>query len=250
MVLSTPELEARVLALETRLGDGSGKKKEISETRVLDLEARLDVLLRGDASAATLEEDLKECRRLSYELDPGAALTHQSSAGLAMGSKSASSAPLLYRRQEVLASADILRSQMKNLSAIRDLLLIGSTSASGSVSTGLIASTKSKAPRGSGASSIQKKEEEGGRKPLPPNEEEFVNAPIMTSSGGYSFASTEESQGRLEAVSVKAADLHRRSSSVVSRIDALTYQYHAILSAVSEKCVLADEQVRTLEVSR
>ncbi|CAJ1953919.1 unnamed protein product [Cylindrotheca closterium] len=98
-------LESRLLDLESKLGFG------LPTVTKSDIAQRLDKVQTAvnQQTTAAFRETWNESQALFKELDPGMALTHQQQ-------------PLLYRRQEVLASAATLDKDMQELSKIMHLL--------------------------------------------------------------------------------------------------------------------------------
>jgi len=204
------------------------------------------------AAAAGLDQDYKEIDRLLATLDAGSVLSHQGTAGLVSGAAAAQqplTAPLLYRRQEVLASADALAVGMDRLGDIRNLLAPTSAASAAAVSSALATggtgtrsgasgkkSASSSGGSGSGDSAAERKA----------NAESYINAPIL-SSERYEYASDSEARRRLHDVSLQVADINARAVSVATRVDSLVSQYHRIMTILSEKCVLADEELGLLE---
>eukprot|EP00523_Entomoneis_sp_CCMP467_P005560 CAMPEP_0168750642 /NCGR_PEP_ID=MMETSP0724-20121128/17386_1 /TAXON_ID=265536 /ORGANISM="Amphiprora sp., Strain CCMP467" /LENGTH=242 /DNA_ID=CAMNT_0008798687 /DNA_START=39 /DNA_END=764 /DNA_ORIENTATION=- len=101
-------------------------KSSTAATGDKDLASRLSSLEQTVAGAFSksshqrsvmdqLESHWKDITKYLNDLDPGTALTHQQQIA----------APLLYRRQEVLASADELKQAMHQVAEILHLLLIG-----------------------------------------------------------------------------------------------------------------------------
>jgi len=140
-----------------------------------------------------LRTSILESDKLMKDLDPGMALTHQQQ-------------PLLYRRQEVLASSDSLRNDMEELRKILHLLLTSSSS-SGSL-----------------------------------REDAVTQAPILTSTN-----ITHDDQRRLDALRLRMEGFQTRTQDMVAKVDHLVQTYHGLISAASEKFVIADEAIRMRE---
>jgi len=112
--------------------------------------------------------------------------------------------PILFRRKEVLASEGSFKADMEQLSTILNLLLIA-----------------------------QKQTDS------PLREEQVTQAPILTS-----LAISDEAERRLDVVVLQVGDITRQIQDVANRIDALVEAYHALMSAVSDKMVAADEALK------
>mmetsp|Transcript_18183 Transcript_18183/g.24124 ORF Transcript_18183/g.24124 Transcript_18183/m.24124 type:complete len:255 (-) Transcript_18183:400-1164(-) len=225
-------LESRIFALESRLGISTSKNaNQLSSGGGGDISSRIDrlFLLISRASVpssstsktkafdalSSLERDWKESKKLAAELDPGSFLARQ---GLptndSAGAPASVSAPMIYRRQEILASSDFLKDGMEQLNLAREALLL--------------------------SSDIEKV-------PLPP-QERYTKSAIL-SSGRYDYAMDDSVQTRLEDVAIKIKSLQKRSVAASNKMDELVDRYHMVMEAVSEKIVLADEEIVFLEAS-
>lgn len=184
-------LEARLQNLEASLGISRAKEEE---SAAKDIEARLTALeLKLKAKTpSSLHATWDESDRLLKDLHPGPNLTYQ---------QPAKNYPILFRRKEVLASADTIKSDMDQLSTILNLLLIS-----------------------------QKQTDS------PIREEQVTQAPILTS-----VTISEEEERRLEAVRLQVGDINRQLLDMANRIDSLVEAYHTVMTSVSEKMVEVDE---------
>lgn len=196
--LSKPSsIESRLRALESQFGVQD--EDESTDSQAQDLFDRLQVLEEKQKSVAdsSLRQTWAESDKLLQELDPGMALTHQQLIA----------APILYRKQHVLAAADSLQVNLKQVADILHLLLIGQ-------------------PPVTDRFMIK---------------EEFVTqAPILTERPAIS----DQDRHRMDAVQQHLMDLQGRTVSVADTLDRLLDNYHTLMSAVSEKIVLADEELR------
>jgi len=118
---------------------------------------------------------------------------------------------MVFRRMEVLASSDSMKRDMDLLARIRDLTLIG---------------TKTSAAGGTGG--------DGSK---------VVNCPII-SSERYNLPSDPEAAERLERLCFRVAKLNQRSAMVSQCADGMLDSYGKIMMALSEKMVLAEEQIK------
>ena len=198
-------LDARVAALETRLGLRSAPEAHGSLEAGSDANAQ-SVASRMSAIQTTVDKHTtpqfrslwKESLDPLRELDPGPGLTHQQQ-------------PLLYKRQEVLAAADTLQRDMGEVAKIMHLLSQGQTPDSSST----------------------------------PIREDFVTqAPILTN-----LSVSPEDQRRLDALRVTLEDLNVRTRAMALRLNQLLECYHSVMSAASEKCILADELLSSRQPS-
>ena len=195
----------------------------------------------ASASSVTVLDDFSEIDRLMVELDAGSVLSHQGTAGLVSGPSAAQqplTAPLLYRRQEVLASAEALKIGMDRLGEIRGLL--DSVTTSSASAAAQVAAARSGGPpkTGQGGSSAQSK-----------STADFANSSLITSDR-YEYAADADAMRRLQDVSVQAADINARAVGVATRVDNLISQYHRVMTLLSEKCVLVDEELSVLKMKR
>jgi hypothetical protein len=181
-------IEARLAAVEAILGVlplGAPTGKNAVAGRFKAIQSAMD-----SHTTSQFRDTWQESDKLFRELDPGIALTHQQQ-------------PLLYRRQEILASADTMQKDMEELRKILHLLLLTSQPSSG-----------------------------------PLREDQVTQAPIIT---GTSIS--PEGEHRMDALRLSLADLNTRTTQLVEKMDNILECYHAIISAASEKCVLADEAI-------
>ena len=125
-----------------------------------------------------------------------------------MTSSSTKNAPLLYRRQEILASKESFEKDMNQLVLIRDLLL-------------------------------RKHQTKPGNKII------FSESPIISSSV-YDSANDPSMLQRLDTITVKVSNVQEKASKLVSRLDSLLDRYQQIMLATSEKVLLADEELHEL----
>jgi hypothetical protein len=189
-------IEARLQALEATLGLIPSKEGESS----VDIETRLDAL-QAKIKATTpssLHATWDDSDSLLRDLDPGPSLTYQ---------QTSKNYPILYRRKEVLASADCMKADMDQLSSLLNLLL------------------------------ISQKDTDS-----PLREEQVTQAPIITS-----VIISEEEERRLDVVLLKVGELSRSIQDIADRVDSLVDSYHAVMMAISEKIIVADEQSKHLK---
>ena len=186
-------IEARLQALEATLGINQAKEEELAP----DLETRLNALEQKikTSTPMSLHATWDESDRLLKDLHPGSNLTYQ---------QPSKNYPILFRRKEVLASADSMKADMNQLSTILNLLLIS-----------------------------QKQTDS------PLREEQVIQAPILTS-----VSISEEEEGRLDKVMLQIGGIQRQIQDVSSRIDSLVDSYHAVMTAVSEQMMAADEKLK------
>lgn len=214
---NTSSVESRLRALEDMLRGGSGgSETDGPGNRIRALEGKLDAFAAdsfahgggGAASAAagaggnnnpSLKQLWDESDKLMRELNPGSALTHQQQIA----------APILYRRQEVLASSESLHRNMQQVMEILTLLSIGQPQMISNDST------------------------------QPVSEMQVTKAPILTQT----TPPPKEEQDRLRQVEKTIADVNQQMESIATRMDRLVNGYHSLVSVVSEKMVLADEVV-------
>ena len=112
-------------------------------------------------------------------------------------------APLVYRRYEILANAESMRRDMEILARIRNLVAIGT--------------------KAGGAG-------------------EAANCPIVTTSR-YDISNDPDAIDRLDRLCYRVANLSGRAVDASRRADNMLNSYGKIVMALSEKMVLAEEQV-------
>ena len=118
-------------------------------------------------------------------------------------------APMVFRRREILASCESLKKDFELLTKIRDLTAIG-------------------------------------RKAGDNNESKIVDCPIV-SSDRYDIAINPDATERLSNICFRAANLNKRAIVLSHRADKLLSSYSEVMGALSEKIVLASEQIENKE---
>jgi hypothetical protein len=187
-------IEARLRALEAFLSVTSETRSpEDVTSRIGALETKLNSLTSNLQGDTPLKQLWEESDKLMRELDPGTALTHQQQIA----------APILYRRQEILASAESLRRDMGQLMEILTLLSIGQPQ--------II-----------------------GEDPL--SEMQVTKAPILAVA-----PPSKVEEERLQHLEVNLQEMHDKMKNFAARLDKLVAGYHSLVTAVSEKIVLVDE---------
>jgi hypothetical protein len=193
---TSSSLLSRVRHLELQLGlvDQNGGVQDVA-TRVGALEQQLQC----NQYLGSMATEWKEMETLLEELSPGTALTHQKQI----------MAPILYRRQEVLASASTFQTDLERVAQIKTLLDIQSESSSSSSHNTII------------------------------TEQQVVQAPILLVA---SDTIAKDELERLDRVSATVVQLQARIQHATSKLDRILEHYHALIAALSEKMVLMDEQ--------
>ena len=217
----TPDkLQSRLSQLESKVGISLSQPNK-NLPLGSDINSLLDKFIRSQiqrqppvpsstkASDAThaskrmaLHEDFIAIDRLLGELDMSP-LTGPTSPS------AVSNVPLLFRRQEVLASHESMKKDMELLAQIRDLTAIG-------------------------------------RKVTESTESNTVDCPII-SSDRYNITADPDSTDRLDRICFRAASLNKRVAVVSHRTDQLLTSYSQVMSALAEKIVLAKEQIEGAE---
>jgi len=217
---SLEQLELRLAELELKIG--TSLLSSSSKTQNIDVTSRLDNLLRietnrrppapptakaSDASLdtkrAALHQEFRTIDRLLSEL----AMSPLAGPAASVGGNA--NAPLLFRRQEILASSDSMKRDMEVLSRIRELTMIGVK----------VTNDTNK------------------------SESNVVNCPIVASER-YNLPSDPEAKERLERLCFRVAEVHKRSTAVSIRADRMLDSYGKVMMALSEKMVLAEEQIK------
>lgn len=166
-----------------------------------------DASKRADSKRVALHEEFRTIDRLISELE-ASPLAGPSAAA---GAGGAVAPPLGYRRMEVLASAGAMKQDMDLLRRVRDLTSIA---------------TKATA---AGTGNV--------------DESKVVNCPIMASER-YGLPSDAEAAERLERLCFRVARLNQRTAVASRRADEMLNSYGKIMMALSEKMVLAEEQIK------
>mmetsp|Transcript_11756 Transcript_11756/g.18036 ORF Transcript_11756/g.18036 Transcript_11756/m.18036 type:complete len:241 (+) Transcript_11756:64-786(+) len=222
---SLEQLELRLAELELRVG--TTLPSDSSPSQKIDITSRLDNLLRietnrlpptpptakaSDASLdtkrAALHQEFRTIDRLLSEL----AMSPLAGPAASVGGNS--NAPLLFRRQEILASSDSMKRDMELLSRIRELTMMG------------VKITTNDSNESSNTT----------------NESNVVNCPIIASER-YDLPSDPDAKKRLERLCFRVAELHKRSTAVSIRANRMLDSYAQVMKALSEKMVLAEEQI-------
>ena len=194
-------IEARLAAIELKLGIIHGKppiQKDDADTRLNELKSLYDA-----TTDQAFRETCSESERLMKELDAGTALTHQTSSA---------SAPLYYRRAEVLSSASDLKRDMDQMDQMLHLLLV------------------SQAPR----------DESKGQAPL--REEEVTQAPIVNLP-----PPSREDERRMDLLQANVRQMEDQAKGLCHRVDSLLKLYTSMIATSSKKMVMADEEIAARE---
>lgn len=222
---SLEQLELRLAELELRVGTTLPNNSSPPSQKI-DVTSRLDNLLRIETNR--LPPTLPTAKASDASLDTKRAALHQEFrtidkllselamsplAGPAASVGGNSNAPLLFRRQEILASSDSMKRDMELLSRIRELTMMGVK----------VTNDLNKASN--------------------TNESKVVNCPIIASEK-YDLPSDPDARERLERLCFRVAELHKRSTAVSIRADRMLNSYGQVMQALSEKMVLAEEQIR------
>ena len=215
---SLEQMESRLAALELKVvGPASSSSSSV------DVTSRIDKLVRSTAGTASyndttnkLSSDAKakaESKRLALreeyrtidrllselEISPTVGPTEIASSG--------NNAPMVFRRMEVLASAESLKRDMELLARIRDLTAIGTKVSAGGTSS------------------------------------DVMNCPIITSER-YNLPLDPEAAERLDRLCFRVAKLNQSTAILSQRVDKVVNSYGKVMSALSEKMVLAEEQIQ------
>lgn len=173
-----------------------------------------------------LHEDYRVIHRILSELDISPTLGPTTTATASAGdSNNGNSFALISRRMEILASCETMKRDMDLLAQIRDLTSIG-TKTDSSLST-----TSSSAAAAVAVSSTTSR---------------VVNCPIV-SSERYNLASNPEAIQQLDTLCIRVKTLIERCAMASQRADGMLNSYGKIMMALSEKMVLAEEQMQSLQ---
>ena len=199
--VETDLLHHRVQQMELLLGlydTAETVPVETNETSI-NIEQRISTLEQQcTRSSVALQEDWNVIDQLLQELSPGTALTHQRQVV----------APLIYRKQEILASASIYKKYIHEVQQILNLISIGQTTKSSKNSNKI-------------------------------TEQEIFNAPIIMETTEIS----PEQETKLEVLSTTLMDLQHRVRNISYRLDTMIDHYTNLISAISEKMILIGEKL-------
>ena len=213
------QLESRLTELEVKLlGVSSSEGSTSSST---DVTTRLDKLLQSASTTSAPNDDNKtktdsskrealhnEYRTIDKLLSD---LSISPISGPTETASSSNNAPMVYRRLEVLSSAESMKKDMELLAKIRDLTSIG-------------------------------RKETGGNSSAV-SEDDIVNCSIL-SSERYNLSSDPEVIDRLDRLCYRVAMLNQRAVSAAQKVDNMVNSYGTVMSALNEKMVLAEEQIQ------
>lgn len=210
-------MEKRIRALEASVF--SNKVKEtppIEETAAVLLVAnRLEHLLDKINSQVPLTHvsEVQTCSKLSQELAPSGLILNYPTTVL-------DPTPLIFRKQEVLARYDQLKSALEQLAQIRDSLLISNPKL---------------------AKDLQRTSEGGTKVQI--SLDHIASAPIL-STEEFSFASDEQNVQRLDDCIQKAITVNQKVISLVERVDVLVERYSNAIQTMNEKMLLLQDDFR------
>jgi hypothetical protein len=166
--------------------------------------SRNDMSIRLDALQSTIEtQTTSQFRETWHESQK---LFRELDPGMALTHQQQ---PLLYRRQEVLAASGSLQTDMGELGNILHLLL-----------------TSQREPANQQQPNATLREDQ------------VTQAPILTS-----VSVSPEDQRRLDALRLTLEGLNVRTQKLTTNMDQMLECYHAVMTAASEKCILADETI-------
>ena len=203
-------MEARLRALEAVLRESSATTTaDAPNSRLYALEAKLDSLTttteQGSADSSGSHSNFKQ---LWQESD---ALLMELDPGSALTHQQQIAAPILYRRAAVVASAESLQRDMQTVLDILTLLSVDQPQ--------MISHNSDSAP--------------------PLSEMQVTKAPLLVDTAPPSPAD----QARVVRVETSLHETAVRVQSAAARMDRLVAAYLALVAAVSEKMVLADEAI-------
>jgi len=219
------QLETRLAELELKLLGVSSPGDSTATNDNVDVTTRLDKLLQSATSTsappnitndkAKTDSSKREALHNEYQtIDKLLSdLSISPISGPTESASSANNAPMVYRRLEVLSSAESMKKDMELLAKIRDLTSIGR--------------------KETGNSAV--------------SEDDIVNCSIL-SSQRYNLSSDPEVIDQLDRLCFRVAMLNQRAVSAAQKVDNMVNSYGNVMSALNEKMVLAEEQIRSKEV--
>jgi len=215
------QLELRLAELDLKLLGVSSPGDSSAANDNVDVTTRLDKLLQSATSTSAPPNDDNKTKTDSSKREAlhneyqtiDKLLSDLSISPISGPTESASTnnnAPMVYRRLEVLSSAESMKTDMELLSKIRDLTSIG-------------------------------RKETGSNSTV--SEDDIVNCSIL-SSDRYNQSSNPEDIDRLDRLCYRVAMLNQRAVSAAQKVDNMINSYGNVMSALNEKMVLAEEQVQ------
>ena len=215
------QLESRLAELELKLLGVASPESCTSSSA--DVTTRLDKLLQSATSTSAppnitddkskTDSSKREALHNEYRtIDK--LLSDLSISPISGPTESASTnnnAPMVYRRLEVLSSAESMKTDMELLTKIRDLTSIGRKETANSTAA--------------------------------VSEDNIVNCSII-SSERYNQSSDPEVIDRLDRLCYRVAMLNQRAVSAAQKVDNMVNSYGTVMSALNEKMVLAEEQIQ------
>jgi len=213
------QLESRLAELELKLLGVASPEGSTSSSA--DVTTRLDKLLQSATSTSAppnitndkskTTDSKREALHNEYQtIDKLLSdLSISPISGPTESASSSNNAPIVYRRLEVLSSAESMKTDMELLTKIRDLTSIGR--------------------KETGNSTV--------------SEDDIVNCSIL-SSEKYNLSSNPEDIDRLDILCYRVAMLNQRAVSAAQKVDNMVNSYGNVMSALNEKMVLAEEQIQ------
>ena len=208
MNLDTVMLHHRVQQMELLLGlydmavipeTDSDITVPLAMSTTTNIEQRIATLEQQcTKSTVALQEDWTVIDQLLQELSPGTALTHQRQVV----------APIIYRKQEILASASDYQRNIQHVQQILNLISIGQNNSSNNHKI---------------------------------TEQEIIHAPIITETMGM----TSEQEINFDMLSTTVLDLQYRVQNLSYQFDTMMDHYTNLISAISEKMILISEKLDT-----
>jgi hypothetical protein len=230
-------LESRLAALETQLGVGSNQPPQSPQPQPQpqpqEIASRLDQLQASMERNTTvgLRDAWFESLQLLRELDPDIALTHQQQ-------------PLLYKRQQVLAAARNLESDMQQLDVLLKLLTTATkeeTATTAAAAVIVAAGTPSSAATTTTTTTTTPTTTKTTTTtPTMLRLDQVIQAPIVTLPL-YDPSPVQEQ--RLDALRLRLQELTQRIAVLHQEFQTMLECYHSCMAAASSKCILAQETI-------
>ena len=131
-------------------------------------------------------------------------------------------APLIYRKQEVLARSTDIERALEQLADVRDLLCLSNQNLARELQSQKSSTAGTNINTALASSSLL---------------DHVNNAPIL-SSPSFTFATEDVNLTRLGGVTSKVVDINDRTDRISRKCDDLVNVYYKLISAVNEKLVL------------
>lgn len=229
--MTAESLESRLRRLEILLGTetiSSHRSSKSIEEQLDDLERRFynsntSSTSATNSSTSSILTMYQEIDKLMDELSAGTALTHQNVKNVA---------PILYRKQEIMASAEQFKVDMDNIAMILNTILIDNNNAPSSSAT---TNSNTITTKGGSATTTNTNN-------TIISGQQVVNAPILIQ---YNTSINMEQRTKIETLSNKVMELNNRMTNASKQVDYMVYYYYQLIESISQKLILMNDTITT-----